>query len=907
MANQPDENPFAQFDANPFAQFDSPAPPPPTYRQPVAQEEQGSFGGDLVASFGASANRLLEMGGDLFNLVTDSTDENWAQRQGSSGAQYWEQRKSLDLENAQKARAKAIEAGETELEKAGIAAWETITNPRLLATFTAEQLPMFAVPGGAGMAVGKTALKAGAAAGTAGALGTGAAVGTGAAMQSTDMATSAYDELMKLPEETWRLNGEYLSMINDNVDPQIAKSQIAQDIAQNVGVKSAGLSLISQLLPGARAFERAAGGSVKRLAGTVPGRALKGALGEATQEAIEEGGGAYLAGQGVAQVDPTRDPTEGVGEAAGLGALGGGLFGGVAGATSPAAEEQPDPVDDDLVDAELEAQQNELEAQQAEFAGEQAAAQEAVDDFVETEAQKAMDGAAAIGGDALDQQLAAQEVRLEGDTLTAQDLGISFPEQAPIDALDATAEELGMSIPEQAPIGAQDATAAELGMSIPEAQDYGDTTVPRQTFPRQVAEIDEEIQMAEATGDFNKSVRLRNAKKMYGTANRFMQEGDLKKAEAFRVRANRIVEEYMPVAQQMAEGTYRQPEPPGVDVTPVNTTGPMTTGLPAPAVEPAPGPALINQERPVVPAIESRTAEDGYVFVDGQEAPVAPQPTGYEAPTPRQVNREALEGQVAGRNTRLRERSNDEALEALNIQPEGAESLPLDSDPNPQNIPTVEKQGLSLRLASDRMRGLVQNLANDLAPGGDVSYTKDAFGTITGRTQSVNPTWFQESEDMASVPYVQRTVEKFLAGEKLGKRQMRVIEALADIAEENDGPQPPNAKTADQDEARQETESPVQPAVPLETTVDDEAVLRERQQEREAAAEEDAEAIRVADNRTRFENARAARALENTTITERVETEDGGTAEIEVNAATAIRRIEKRAGVVDSILECVLR
>ena len=107
----------------------------------------------------------------------------------------------------------------------------------------------------------------------------------------------------------------------------------------------------------------------------------------------------------------------------------------------------------------------------------------------------------------------------------------------------------------------------------------------------------------------------------------------------------------------------------------------------------------------------------------------------------------------------------------------------VDSLPEAEAADTAEKQGLSRRFGSPSYRGAVESLTKDLVKGGDVSYVRDEHDRITGRTGSVNPEWFQSNDDMGSVDYVQKTVEKALKGEKLGKRQQRVVEALMDAYE----------------------------------------------------------------------------------------------------------------------------
>lgn len=104
---------------------------------------------------------------------------------------------------------------------------------------------------------------------------------------------------------------------------------------------------------------------------------------------------------------------------------------------------------------------------------------------------------------------------------------------------------------------------------------------------------------------------------------------------------------------------------------------------------------------------------------------------------------------------------------------------PVSSDPDPELVEVVAKQGVAPEFAVPRVRNLVQKLAEELAPGGGVSYLYDDSGNITGRTESVNPQWFQNAEGtLGSVGYIQQTVKKALTGKKLGAKQQRIIETL---------------------------------------------------------------------------------------------------------------------------------
>ncbi len=111
----------------------------------------GEAGTDLVASFGGGANALLEITGKLYGLASGDMD-NWARNQGAEGREWWNQLKSDGLTEREKERQAKIESADSWYGKAGTAFWETITDPALLSSFAAEQLPMFFPAGFAGRA-----------------------------------------------------------------------------------------------------------------------------------------------------------------------------------------------------------------------------------------------------------------------------------------------------------------------------------------------------------------------------------------------------------------------------------------------------------------------------------------------------------------------------------------------------------------------------------------------------------------------------------------------------------------------------------------------------------------------------------------------------------------------------------
>ena len=156
-----------------------------------------------------------------------------------------------------------------------------------------------------------------------------AGIGASGALQGADVAKNTYDEIMALPPETLAEYPEYLELMNQGLSSQEAQKEIATRQARDSFMKAGLLSLgTAGLLPNTlekglfRGF-----GDTGRLKG-----AGKGAFMEGLQETAEEGGGAFITGLNVQDVDPTRDPLQGVGVAGTMGGTLGGLFGLGAGA-----------------------------------------------------------------------------------------------------------------------------------------------------------------------------------------------------------------------------------------------------------------------------------------------------------------------------------------------------------------------------------------------------------------------------------------------------------------------------------------------------------------------------------------------------------------------------------------------
>lgn len=231
----------------------------------------------------------------------------------------------------------------------GTSFWESLKDPEALPEFIAQQVAQLGVMGKLGRgaelaaqsaaklapkvaatAVGKKILENSATAG---------AVGFGATLQGVDSGSDTMQRLMSLPDDVWAQNPEFMDLVQ-SMEPAAAKQEIASRLAGEATLKAAGASLASSMLPGGNALEKAIVGKQRGSFTQVVPQAFRG---EAVQEGLEEGSGAYFANKGVQAVNPNQDSLEGVGASAGQGAfLGGVLGGGIAGLSVPGVNKAAD-------------------------------------------------------------------------------------------------------------------------------------------------------------------------------------------------------------------------------------------------------------------------------------------------------------------------------------------------------------------------------------------------------------------------------------------------------------------------------------------------------------------------------------------------------------------------------------
>lgn len=297
---------------------------------------------EAVADVGVSAaggvGSVIEGVGTLYGLSTGDM-ENGLREFGKGVSAYWQEKKSPGLLAREMKRREKIDSTEGQLGKAWAAIRETATDSGLLTSFLSEQLPML-VPGmaaGRAAGIGATALGATEKVARGTALGTG--IGTFAAQQGADVGGDTYDRIRKLPQELIDGHPAYQALVQSGVSPEKARDAVAQDEAKVATLLSAGVSVASMLVPGGTTVERLLVGAGMKHQGAAA--IVRGMLGEATQEAVEEGGGQVVGNIGVRKLDPSQGLTEGVGEAAGMGGLMGGAFGGGFSAAASRRRDEP--------------------------------------------------------------------------------------------------------------------------------------------------------------------------------------------------------------------------------------------------------------------------------------------------------------------------------------------------------------------------------------------------------------------------------------------------------------------------------------------------------------------------------------------------------------------------------------
>jgi len=318
----------------------------PKFPEVQAQVPRGIVGGakDIGASFVSGVGNLMQLPGQISELVgftrtgdLPEQEKTGIQALGADIQRFGEEAKSPTLVAKEQLRAREIGQAEGFFQEAGAALRTTATDPALLTSFFAEQVPNLIGTYGFGV-LGKGGAKLLMKEATEQAMakvGVGSAVAGGAVMQGTDVGYDTYQTI-------------YKQLRKEGVPDEEAQG-IALAKGRVAALEAAGLSLASARLPGGTAIERALVGK------GMPGTAgfLKSTVGETLSEALEEGGGAFAKQVGIQEVFPETDLLQGVGAATALGGLGGALFGAPAGVVNAlrARPEMPPPLEPGVTQA----------------------------------------------------------------------------------------------------------------------------------------------------------------------------------------------------------------------------------------------------------------------------------------------------------------------------------------------------------------------------------------------------------------------------------------------------------------------------------------------------------------------------------------------------------------------------
>jgi len=287
---------------------------------------------DVASGFVTGSNALLEGVGTLYGLATGDM-KNWAIEQGKRGQEFGADIASDRLKEQKQQRSEAIKQADGVLDQAGVALWKTFQNPRLLSNLLVTTAPTLLAGGFVGRGIGVAAkalkgsesvVKYSAISGTMGSM---------SAIQGASVSGETYSQLLQQPIEVWNAHPKF-NELKQRVGEDAAKDEIALEQSRKVFALATGLSLASQALPGASAFDKALAGQGSKIAGNFVARTAKTALPEGTQEVIEEAGGKLLSNAAVKEINPNQVLTEGVGEAAGLAFAASAVMGGGNGALS---------------------------------------------------------------------------------------------------------------------------------------------------------------------------------------------------------------------------------------------------------------------------------------------------------------------------------------------------------------------------------------------------------------------------------------------------------------------------------------------------------------------------------------------------------------------------------------------
>lgn len=378
---------------------------------------------DVGAGIISGTGKVIQLPGQLYGLATGDFSKTGALGLGEDIAKYGEEMKSAGLKAREAARTAKVQEAEKEGQFAAFKAalGETITDPALLTSFLAEQvpqlIPMILAGGGAGYIARRGVMSEAAARNAAQEAakrlasqkavkaGTTAAIQTGAVMQGTDVGAGAYDEIFK-------------ELTRTGMSPEQAAAETINK-ARAAGVAGYALSVLAnRYLPGGSALESVLAG--KKLTGGRIGTAAVTGLKEIPGENIEEVGGRIAQNIAARQAGLDRDLLAGTGETAAMATLGAAGMGGGAGLLAGRAPTRETPA---TVDQTTDTTQPQVQTTETAEKAEDAITSLA-DIFADKPAPKTSPELEALQADYDKRDAEIKEMEARGVTLTSKERGL---------------------------------------------------------------------------------------------------------------------------------------------------------------------------------------------------------------------------------------------------------------------------------------------------------------------------------------------------------------------------------------------------------------------------------------------------------------------------------------------------
>ena len=344
--------------------------------------------------------------------------------------------------------------------------------------------------------------------------------------------------------------------------------------------------------------------------------------------------------------------------------------------------------------------------------------------------------------------------------------------------------------------------------------------------------IDDDIRIAEQQGFEDEAVRLRAAKRNFQMAEEFANEGDAESAKRFNERALKIYREVTQMGQRDAEASEPKSQ------------------LPAEYV--AIGEYLERTQESYDEMDRVRVNNLQPEVSDYDPDPSTLIPDSVDAPYYMGTTEEAKAARQQTERAMTEQQGQDPGTAPARMRPEDIEEIPvdeitIDQEPVPpvadvEELPgpdapiefesqSPEKSTLAIqdyepergidfnsadrtddladrvkdqirkhklpkglddgRLLRSHFRSILQNMSNELVPGGGVTYVRDKNDRVVSRTPSQNPKWFQDAPDNVKrlgVKGLKKTIDQALKGRPLGKGQARAVRYALDhiTAERNE-------------------------------------------------------------------------------------------------------------------------